>query len=428
MRRIWILRLLILCVLWVGLGVLALSGKANEQILWQAGVFSLLLLIGAALEKLVPYKGDPYLLPTVQLILVIGLVFLTRISPASALKQFWWACLGLFVFYIVLYALRDYRILGRFRYLFGFSAVILLFITLLFGVTRGGATSWLKIGGLNFETEELVKVAMLIFLASYLSEKEEILRIGTVQIGRFSLPDWRTLGPFLVMGGFSLLLLAAQKSLGTALVFFSLYVLVLYVVTERLLYLGIAIPVFLCTGTIGYFLFGHVRVRIATWLNPWADPGGTGYQIAQSLFAIGGGKVLGTGLGNGIGAFQVPAASTDFIFSIIAEEMGLAGAMALLMLFSVVVMRAFYISMQAQDRFGQILAAGIGILVGTETIIILAGVTKLLPLTGIPLPWVSYGGSSLLIHFLLLSVLANISHAEAQASVQVRNKGREYAA
>jgi cell division protein FtsW (lipid II flippase) len=428
MKKVWFLRMLILAILWIGLGVLALDGRANEQILWQAGVFSLLLLIGAILERLIIYKGDLFLLPTVQLILVIGLVFLTRISPASALKQFWWANLGLFVFYLVLYALRDYRILGRFRYLSGLGAVGLLLITLIFGATHGGATSWFHIGPMNFEPEELVKVAMLIFLASYLGEHEEVLRVGTVQFGWLSLPDWRTLGPFLVMGGISLGILAAQKSLGTALVFYSLYVLVLYVVTERVIYLLISVPVFLGTGVLGYFLFGHVQVRIATWLNPWVDTSGDGYQISQSLFAIGGGKIIGTGLGNGIGASQVPAASTDFIFSIIAEELGFAGAMAVLILFLVVILRAFSVSMQATDRFGQILAAGIGILVGTETLIILAGVTKLLPLTGIPLPWVSYGGSSLLIHFLLLGILANISQATAVGPLNLKNRGREYAA
>lgn len=427
MKKVWFLRFLILTILWVGLGVLALDGKANEQILWQAGVFSLLLLIGAVLESLLTYKGDSLLLPTVQLILALGLVFLTRIRPASALRQFWWANLGLFVFYLVLYFLRDYRVLGRFRYLSGLGAVVLLLVTLIFGATHGGATSWFHIGGMSFEPEELVKVAMLIFLASYLSEHEEILRVGTVQFGWFSLPDWRTLGPFLVMGGFSLALLAAQKSLGTALVFYSLYVLVLYVVTERVLYLGVSVPVFLGTGLLGYFLFGHVRVRVSTWLNPWADTSGGGYQIAQSLFTIGGGKILGTGLGNGIGASQVPASSTDFIFSVIAEELGFAGAMAVLILFLVIVLRAFVVSMQAPDRFGQILAAGIGILVGTETLIILAGVTKLLPLTGIPLPWVSYGGSSLLVHFLLLGILANISHATAAGPLNLKNREREYA-
>ena len=210
-----------------------------------------------------------------------------------------------------------------------------------------------------------------------------------------------------------------------ALLFYLLFVLMLYVVTERALYLGISIPIFLLTGTLGYKLFAHVRVRVMVWMNPWQDPTGMGYQIAQSLFAISGGGILGTGLGNGIGASTVPVASTDFIFSIIAEELGYAGAMAVLVLFLIVVMRAFVVSLRAKDRFGQILAAGIGILLGTETLIILAGVTKLLPLTGIPLPWVSYGGSSLIVHFILLGVLLNISNATAVGSHITKNKGRE---
>jgi len=188
----------------------------------------------------------------------------------------------------------------------------------------------------------------------------------------------------------------------------------------------LALPIFIVTFILGYFLFGHVRLRVEVWLHPWQDPTGGGYQIAQSLFAIGGGKILGTGFGNGIGAYQVPAASTDFIFSVIAEELGFAGAMAVLCLFLIVVMRAFVVSLQALDRFGQILAAGIGILIGTETLIILAGVTKLLPLTGIPLPWVSYGGSSMLVHFLLLGLLVNISQSAETSTF--RNKVREYVA
>jgi cell division protein FtsW (lipid II flippase) len=264
-------------------------------------------------------------------------------------------------------------------------------------------------------------------MATYLEENEELLRIGTVQWGRFSLPDWRTLGPFMIMVAFVLGILAAQKSLGTALVFYMLFVLMLYVVTERALYLGIALPIFLLTGSVAYMLFRHVRVRVEVWLNPWLDPTGGGYQIAQSLFAISGGKILGTGLGNGIGASTVPVAISDFVFSVIAEELGFAGAMAVLVLFLIVVMRAFAVSMRARDRFGQILAAGIGILLGTETLIILAGVTKLLPLTGIPLPWVSYGGSSLIVHFILLGVLLNISNATAVGTHSLKNKGREYA-
>lgn len=419
-------RLIILSILWLGLGLLSWDSW-TDQILYQALIFTAIVLLGCIAEHVLRYQGDPYILPVVQAIMAVGLVFLVRIRPEAALRQFWWANIGLLLFYVILWLIRDYRQLGRFRYLWGLLAVAALIVTLVFGYTSGGATSWLKIGGIGVEPEEFVKLALLLFLAAYLEENEELLKVGTIQWGRISLPDWRTLGPFLLMAAFSLGILAAQKSLGTALVFYLLFVFMLYVVTERVLYLGVSLPIFLATGTLGYMLFGHVRVRVMVWLNPWQDPTGGGYQIAQALFAIGGGKILGTGLGNGIGAAAVPEASTDFIFSIIAEELGFAGAIAVLLLFLIVVMRAFAVSLKAKDRFGQILAAGIGILLGTETLIILAGVTKLLPLTGLPLPWVSYGGSSMIVHFILLGVLLNISNAAARGSHSVRNKGREYA-
>lgn len=419
-------RSLILGMMWVGLSLLKWEGVKN-QLFWQALLFTAIVLLGSLIEQILHYQGDPYILPAVQAIMALGLVFVVRINPEVALRQFWWANIGLLIFYTVLWTIRDYRKLGRLRYLWGLLAVVLLLVTLLFGYAAGGAKSWIHIGGIGIEPEEFVKLALLLFMATYLEENEELLRVGTVQWGRFSLPDWRTLGPFIIMVAFVLGILAAQKSLGTALVFYMLFVLMLYVVTERALYLGISLPIFLLTGTVGYMLFRHVRVRVMVWMNPWQDPTGGGYQIAQSLFAIGGGKILGTGLGNGIGASTVPAASTDFIFSVIAEELGFAGAMAVLVLFLIVVMRAFAVSLRTKDRFGQILAAGIGILLGTETLIILAGVTKLLPLTGIPLPWVSYGGSSLIVHFILLGVLLNISNATAVGSYSTKNKGREYA-
>lgn len=420
-------RLLILGILWIGLGLLKWE-SLSTQLLWQALIFSAIVLLGSLMEQILHYQGDPYILPVVQAIMAIGLVFVVRINPPynGALHQFWWANIGLLLFYAVLWMIRDYRKLGRLRYLWGLLAVGLLLVTVLFGTTAGGAKSWLNLGGVTIQPEEFVKLALLIFMATYLEENEELLRVGTVQWGRFALPDWRTLGPFMIMVAFSLGLLAAQKDLGTALVFYMLFVLMLYAVTERALYLGISLPIFMLTGTVGYMLFRHVRVRVMVWMNPWQDPTGMGYQIVQSLFAIGGGGILGTGLGNGIGASTVPAASTDFVFSIIAEELGFAGAMAILVLFLIVVMRAFAISLKAKDRFGQILAAGIGILLGTETLIILAGVTKLLPLTGITLPWVSYGGSSLIVHFIVMGVLLNISNTTAVSSHSTKNKGREY--
>lgn len=407
------LRFLTLAIMWTGLGVLKLDNMLGSPFLWQATVFSILIMAGVLLEFFFGYDGDENLLPVVQTILAIGLVFLVRIKPSLAEDQFLWANIGLVIFYFILFGIRDYRKLGEYQYLWGLAAMVLLFITLVFGVTINGSTSWLKFGKFGFQTEELVKVALLLFMASYLDNNKELLRIGTIQAGRFSIPDKRTLGPFAFIGIFVLGLLAAQKSLGTALVFFLLMVFVMYMVTERLLYLLFSVPVVILTGTAGYFLFGHVRVRVATWLNPWVDSSGGGFQIAQSIFAISGGRLLGTGLGNGIGAYQIPHADTDFIFSVIAEEIGFVGAMAVICLFIVIVMRAFAVSVKAMDRFGQILAAGIGILIGVEALIILAGVTKMLPLTGLPLPWVSYGGSSMLVHFLLLGLLANISHSSS---------------
>jgi len=414
------LRILTLLILWTGIGVLKTGNMANSQFLWQAAVFSILVVAGAVVEIFSAYDGDRNLLPVVQTILAIGLVFLIRIKPAMAEDQFVWANIGLLVYYFILFGLKDYKKLGDYQYLWGLAALVLLFITLIFGVTINGSTSWLKFGQFGFQTEELVKVTLLLFMASYLDNNKELLRIGTIQAGRFSLPDKRTLGPFVFIGVFVLGLLAAQKSLGTALVFFLLMVFIIYMVTERMLYLLISLPVIALTGTAGYLLFGHVRVRVATWLNPWIDSSGGGFQIAQSIFAISGGKLLGTGLGNGIGAYQIPHADTDFIFSVIAEEIGFAGAMAVISLFIVVVLRAFAVSIKAIDRFGQILAAGIGILIGVEALIILAGVTKMLPLTGLPLPWMSYGGSSMTVHFLLLGLLANISHSSSFAVSDVQ--------
>jgi len=407
------LRFLTWAILWTGLGVLQLENMLNSQFVWQAAAFSLLVLFGVLIEYLFGYNGDRNMLPVVQTIMAIGLVFLVRVSPVLAENQFIWANIGLVLYYFIVFGLKDYRKLEEYQYLWGLMALILLFVTLLFGVTIHGATSWLKIGQFSFQTEELVKVVLLLFMASYLDNNKELLRIGTTQVGRLSLPDKRTFGPFVFIGSFVLGLLAAQKSLGTALVFFLLMVFVLYMVTERPLYLVISVPVIFLTGIAGYLLFDHVRLRIATWLDPWADSTGGGFQISQSIFAISGGRILGTGLGNGIGAYQIPHADTDFIFAVIAEELGFLGAMAVICLFIVLVMRSFAVSIRAIDRFGQILAAGIGILIGVEVLIILAGVTKILPLTGLPLPWVSYGGSSMLTHFMLLGLLANISHSSS---------------
>lgn len=405
-----------IAMLWLGLGILNFMGKSIERFVWQASMFSLVLLAYFLLNYLLGYAGDRLLIPSVACLVALGLVVLVRINPDMAQRQFWWATFGIAVAALCLWGLRDYRRLARYQYIWALVAVFLLVVTLFFGVTSGGATSWLRFGSLSVEPEEPVKIVMIIFLANYLKNNRELLAVGTVQVWRFSLPEPRVFGPLAMMVGVSLLLLAAQKSLGTALVFYSVALFMVYMATEKSTYLLLGIPVFLATGFLGYKLFHHVQVRVQIWLDPWQSVYDSGSQIAQSLFAIGNGGLFGMGLGRGFGAAKIPAAETDFIFSVIAEEFGFIGALGILLLFVLIVYRCFVIALKANDEFGTILAGGLGFMVAFETLIILAGVTKLLPLTGIPLPWVSYGGSSLLVHMFMIGFLNNISHISERHS------------
>ncbi len=404
-------------ILWLGLGILYLMGKDTERFVWQAALFSLVLLAYVLLNFLLGYRGDRFLFPAVVCLISFGLVVLSRINPALAQRQFWWATFGIGVAATSFWGLRDYRRLARYQYIWALTAIALLFVTLFFGITIGGATSWFKIGSISIEPEELVKVVVIIFLANYLKNHRELLAVGTIQVWRFSLPEPRVLGPLAMMVGLSLLILAAQKSLGTALVFYGVALFMVYLATGRGAYLFLGLPVFLGTGFLGYKLFSHVQTRVEIWLDPWQSVYGGGNQIAQFLFAIGSGGLFGMGLGRGFGAAKIPAAETDFIFAVIAEEFGFAGALGILILFLLIIYRCFVIALKANDEFGTILAGGFGFLVSFEALIILAGVTKLLPLTGLPLPWVSYGGNSLLVHMFILGCLNNISHVSQQVVV-----------
>ncbi|MCL1918174.1 MAG: FtsW/RodA/SpoVE family cell cycle protein [Peptococcaceae bacterium] len=404
-------------VLWLGWGILVLQGKAPWEV-WQLGVFSGLVIIGMFVEYVTRFRGDGVLLSLVLMIMSMGLVFVMRIDADLGNKDLSmhivWACVGIVAYYGVVFGLKDYRRLGNYRYLWGVLAVILLGVTLVFGMSQFGATRWFQVGALSVQPEEMVKVCALLFLAAYLNANKELLSIGNIQLGPLSLPGRRVIGPFLMLMVLVLGSLAAQRSLGTAMVFFFLFVLMMYLVTGRKLYLVSSLPLAGVCAVLAYFLFSHVRVRVDGWLDPWADVAGDGYQMAQSLFALAAGGIFGTGLGQGAGASQIPVAESDFIFAVIAEELGFIGAVALIALFIVLIVRCFVTSLRVVDRFGQILAAGVGILLGVESLVILAGVLKLFPLTGLVLPWVSLGGNSLVLHFLLLGLLANMSHMSAR--------------
>ncbi|HWJ03323.1 MAG TPA: FtsW/RodA/SpoVE family cell cycle protein, partial [Verrucomicrobiae bacterium] len=224
-------------IMWLGLGILYLMGKGIEQFVWQASLFTLSVLAYAILNTLLGYKGDRFLMPCVLCLTSIGLILLARINPNLAARQFWWATFGVGVAGAGFWGLRDYRRLTRYQYIWAAVALALLSITLLFGATSGGATSWFRIGGVGVEPEELVKLTMIIFLANYLRNNRELLAVGTIQVWRFSIPEPRVLGPLALMVGLSLLILAAQKSLGTALVFYGVALFMVFMATERSAYL-----------------------------------------------------------------------------------------------------------------------------------------------------------------------------------------------
>ncbi|HWI54181.1 MAG TPA: FtsW/RodA/SpoVE family cell cycle protein [Desulfobacteria bacterium] len=352
--------------------------------------------------------ADPYIFPLAAMLSVIGLIMILRLSPDLVIRQTIWILAGLVVFVLTAAGLRDYRFLEEYKYLYIFLGLFLLLSTIIFGTTVGGARSWLNLGYFKFQPSELVKIILVIFLASYLEEKKEILTQGTRSFLGVQVPSLQYIGPLLVMWGFSLILLIFQKDLGAALIFFGSFLAMIFIATGRWSYLFSGTLLFAIGALLCYFLFNHVQVRVSIWLNPWNDIEGKGYQIIQSLFAVGSGGLYGTGLGLGQ-PMLIPAVHTDFVFSAWAEETGLLGAVALLIIYCLLIYRGFTIALKADNGFGTLLAAGLTTMFAIQTLVIVGGVIKLFPLTGVTLPFVSYGGSSLVSNYILLGLLMNIS-------------------
>jgi cell division protein FtsW (lipid II flippase) len=386
------------------------------------GIKSILLagLAGAALyavDLLVRRRlpgTDRYLLPLAAMLSIIGLVMLFRLSPSYATRQIYWLITGLVCFLLTVLGLKDYMRLEEYKYIYILGGLAALLSTILFGGEVGGARSWLAVGEFRMQPSELVKIVLVIFLASYLEEQREVLTVGKKGFLGLSWPSLRYLGPLLAMWGFSLALLIFQKDLGTALIFFATFLAMVFAATGRWSYVTAGAVLFIAGALVCYFLFAHVRVRVAIWVNPWHDIEGAGYQIVQSLFAIGSGGLLGAGLGAGRPEL-IPAVHTDFVFSAIAEEFGLFGGMALIIIYLLMVYRGFKIALDSGTGFGALLAAGLTSLLAIQTIVIISGVTKLLPLTGVTLPFISYGGSSLISSYILLGLLMNISRKDRES-------------
>ena len=385
----------------------------NALLIW---VFGLYLVAHFAIRRFTP-NADATLLPLVALLNGIGFVTIARLDHEKARVQSVWVAIGIGVFVVTLAFLRDVRIFERYRYtvLVVGLGTLLLPLAPTIGRTINGARLWVAFGSLTFEPSEIAKVLLVAFFAAYLVDKRELLTAGRVRVWRWYLPSLRDLGPLLLAWLVALLVLAYEKDVGTSLLFFGVFAAMLYIATRRGWYILGTLVLLIFGSVLAYHAFGHLRVRVDTWINPWRTRQGTGYQIIQAQFAFGSGGIGGTGLGLG-SPNLIPNASTDFVFAAIGEELGLVGTLGILTAFMLLVGSAFRIAAAATRPFAKLFAGGIATILGFQTFLIIGGVTRVIPLTGITLPFVSYGGSSLVANFALLAILLRISDDTARAA------------
>lgn len=380
--------------------------------------------IHMALRRWAP-EGNPYLFPIAAFLAAIGFTEIYRLDPELASIQRWSLLLAGAVTTAVLLFLRDEGVimLRRYRYIFLATAVLLLLLPLLpeswplYGAEVNGSRLWVRLKlpagsrALSFQPGEIAKVLLTIFLASYLADRHVAMAQTGRKLGPIRLPEPRQLGPILIAAGASFAVLVYQRDLGASLLLFALFVTMVYVATGRAAYLLTGAALVGVGGYFAYQAFDHVQRRVFAWLHPFEDFADSGYQIVQGLFAMGSGSLTGSGLGLGRPDL-IPAASTDFIFASVAEEMGFAGSIAVLVAYGLLVAAGFGIAIRSRDVFRKFLAAGLTIVIAVQAILILGGVLRLLPVTGITLPFMSYGGSSLLANLVLVALLVRASHGE----------------
>jgi cell division protein FtsW (lipid II flippase) len=389
------------------------SEVSTGSLSYAAFFFALYLVAHFVARYAVPY-ADPYLLPMAALLTAIGLTEIYRLDPTNAFKQGLWIVIALGVFVATLLLLgRDYRVLESYKYLFGLGAIFLLVLPALpgFGTTVNGARLWVRAGPLQFQPGELAKLALIVFLAGYLREKREVIAQGRI----------KDLGPLLVIWGGAMLVLIETNDLGSGLLYFGVFLAMLYVATSRFAYVVAGAALFVVGAAGVYKISAHVRDRVEVWLHAFRHADTIGYQIIQARYSIAHGGFGGTGLGHGIftppGSTHtfIPYLNTDFIFAALAQELGLVGAAGLLLVYMLFVARGFRIALLTDDGFSKLLAVGLTFSFALQVFIIVGGIVGLIPLTGITMPFVSYGGSSVVANFVLLAglmLLSNRANAE----------------
>lgn len=375
------------------------DGNIDRYVLFFGSLLTLIIFVSNFILLKVS-SGDHYIFLIISMLVSMGVIMIYRISPEHGFLQIMWFGIGIltfFAFYLMIKNIKGWR-----HWAIGYAVLsfALFLLTLIFGVKVKGATNWIRVFGIGFQPAEFVKILLVFLMASYYSKKERFVN------------QYGLMGIIYVF----IMFLFLQRDLGTALIFYFVFMTIFYIFENdrKLIYLNIIGA--LLIGTVSYFTVNHVHVRIIAWLNPWQYIDTSGYQLTQSLFAIASGGFFGTGIGLGHPEF-IPEVHTDFIFSAICEEMGIFGGISVIFLFMILVYRGFKIALNQQDRFFKIVAIGISTILGFQAFIIVGGVINMIPLTGVTLPFVSYGGSSLVLSFASLGIL--------QVSSEQINDGQE---
>jgi cell division protein FtsW (lipid II flippase) len=412
--------LLILAAAFVILNRVILMFVRHEGVvmLWPLIVWGLCAgFMHLSLSILLPWR-DPFVVPVTMLLSGWGLTLIARLAPAFATRQTIWLILSVLTAVAIGLLPPGLRLFRRYRYTWLLVGLVLLSLTLAFGVNPSGNTYaprlWLGFGGgLFFQPSELLKILLIVFLASYLADKREIIVSSQIKIWHWSIPAPPYIAPMLLMWGFCVILLVWQRDLGAASLFFLIFLAMLYVSTEQTGYVLAGMLLLGAAAIAGYSLFGVVRLRVDTWLNPWPEASDRAYQIVQSLLAVAAGGLFGQGAGQGAPIY-IPVVHSDFVFVAIAEEWGLMGTLGVVACLAALVFRALHIAVNnSQHAFRCLLAVGIGISIGIQSLLIMAGTLKIIPLTGVTLTFLSYGGSSLLSSFAMIGLLLRLSDSES---------------
>ncbi len=408
--------LLVFPVLLLAVGLALLALARQQPLEWEtltgAGIFAVGLLATSLWVRARLPLADPMLLPMAATLAAMGQLMTSRLEPTLGPRQGIWVLGGLAGLVAVSF-LPSAAWLRRYRYTWAVLALLLLVATLLFGrdLNGSGARLWFTFGPVAIQPMEFVKLLLVVFVAAYLEEYRELLGVAGRRLGPLWLPPLPYLAPILVMAGGALLVLVVQHDLGPALLFSAVLLAMLYMASGRVSYVAIGLVLLLLGGFLADRAFGYVHLRVAIWIDPWPEADRGGYQLVQGLYALASGGVFGTGLDFGSPRY-IPAVHTDFIIAAIGEELGLVGTLAVVELFVLLTMRGFRTALRARSGFNALLAGGLTSMLAIQAMIILAGTLKLMPLTGITLPFVSYGGSSVLANFVLIGLLLLVSNEE----------------